>query len=173
MTAKTTEEEPRWTSDHLLTEDGVRAYSEQLRMMFRLYAQDFRTLATEVRDDYLADPAAGDRWPMTNLHARQLASGLKEMERHAQAIVKAAKRLEAGHRKVRIELPQARAERALRRKAKKRRMLDRGGAAEQLPGGVTGRVAAAASGQPLPARREGDGAGPGSTPFSELMRKSG
>ncbi|SOD67061.1 hypothetical protein SAMN06297387_12849 [Streptomyces zhaozhouensis] len=123
MTDEQQQETPRWTSDHLQTEQGVALYADQIRAIFRDYARDFRALADEVRRDAQAAPVEGDNAVTSWLHARQLARGLRQMARHSELIVKAGKQLETDHRRVRVQLPAARRQKAAARAAKKRAAL--------------------------------------------------
>lgn len=132
----------RWTSDLLLTEQGVKAYADQVRAIFRAHADAFRALAGEVRDDLVADPVEGDNALTARLHAWQVSQPLREMARHAQAIVAAAKALEGRHRRIVVELPKARAAKAAAKEL--------GKTGKELPGAAVNRtVTTAAAGASL------------------------
>lgn len=152
----------RWTSDILLTEQGVKTYSAQIRAIFRDHAADFRTLATEVRDDLVADPIPGDNVIQARLHAWQVSRALRVMARHAQAIVAAAKALEGDYRRICIELPQTRQAKAAHKELEAK-------AAKGLPGGVVNRLTAPPS-TPAPEQALADRRP--ATPFGDLFREA-
>lgn len=151
----------RWTSDLLLTEQGIKAYAAQIREIFREHATEFRALAGEVRDDLVADPIEGDNFLTSRVHAWQVSKPLRDMARHAQAIVAAAKALEGGHRRIVLELPKAR--------AAKTAAKELGKTGRALPAGAVNRTTAAATaGASLAATGE-TAADPQSTPFLGLF----
>jgi len=104
---------PQWTSDLLLSETGMPVYSEQVRMIFREYREDFRRLGIEVYADLKHDPVPGDNKLQATLHAWQVAHLLRQMEAHAQKIVALARELERTYKRVYIELPQVRERKAI------------------------------------------------------------
>jgi hypothetical protein len=139
----------RWTSDTLLNEQGVKTYTAQVRELFRRYADDFDKLAREVRDDLVADPIDGDNKITARFHAWQVSSALRDMAKHARAIVAAGKALEGDYRRVCIELPQKRAAKAAAKELQK--------AGRPLPAGtVTNDVAAAAARRAMLPAQPGD-----------------
>ncbi|MFJ8746636.1 hypothetical protein ACIRL2_45775 [Embleya sp. NPDC127516] len=113
------DDQPYWTSDVLLQPGGMAVYTEQVRLIFRAHKGEFRSLAAEVYGDLVADPMPGDNAAQTRFHAWQVARLLRGMERHTQAVVALAKQLDATHRRVYVELPKARAEKAAQRAAAK------------------------------------------------------
>ncbi|MFC8389913.1 hypothetical protein [Streptomyces sp. NPDC057238] len=139
----------RWTSDNLLSEQGVKTYSAQVRELFRRYADDFEKLAREVRDDLVADPIDGDGRIAAHFHAWQVSSALRDMAKHARAIVAAGKGLEGDYRRVCIELPKKRAAKAAAKELQK--------AGRPLPAGtVPNDVAAAAARRAMLPAQPGD-----------------
>ncbi|MFJ9662899.1 hypothetical protein ACIRPR_33730 [Streptomyces griseoflavus] len=138
-----------WTSDDLLSEQGVKIYADQLRELFRKYATDFETLAREVRADLVADPIEGDNKLTAQWHAWQVSSALRDMAKHARAIVAAGKALEGDYRRVCIELPQKRAAKAAAKELQK--------AGRSLPAGAaTNDLAAAAARRAMLPAQPGD-----------------
>ncbi|MFJ7271950.1 hypothetical protein ACIQV3_35840 [Streptomyces sp. NPDC099050] len=130
----------RWTSDHLLSEQGVALYSDQIRNIFREYGRDMRALADEVQGHLEEQPIDGDNALTRRLHAWMVARHLRDMAKSAQAVMDSAIALQTAFRKTRIELPQARAEKAAKKELHKAR--------KQLtasPSGVINQVADAAS----------------------------
>nr|WP_107908870.1 hypothetical protein [Streptomyces chartreusis] len=139
----------RWTSDNLLSEQGVKTYAAQVREMFRKYADDFDTLAREVRADLVADPIEGDNKLTAQWHAWQVSGALRDMAKHARAIVAAGKALEGNYRRVCIELPQKRAAKAAAKELQK--------AGRPLPAGaVPNDLAAAAARRAMLPAQPGD-----------------
>ncbi|MFF0164019.1 hypothetical protein ACFYRY_42010 [Streptomyces sp. NPDC005263] len=139
----------RWTSDALLTEQGVKTYSAQVRELFRRYADDFETLAREVRADLVADPIEGDNKLTARWHAWQVSGALRDMAKHARAVVAAGKALEGDYRRVCVELPVKRAAKAAAKELQK--------AGRSLPAGaVTNDVAAAAARRAMLPAQAGD-----------------
>ncbi|MFI7278565.1 hypothetical protein [Streptomyces sp. NPDC049879] len=170
------EQQQQWTSDHLVRQEYVQLYADQIREEYRAQAADFRRLADEVRRDALRDPVEGDRWLHQRwMHARQLSRGLRQMARHAELIVAAAKQLEVDHRKVRVELPAARADRAVARARRKQQRLAERQAQKALggPSGVVGRAVEHTTGTGPAAQDEGQQQTPAqqpATPFSALFK---
>ncbi|MFH8797648.1 hypothetical protein [Streptomyces sp. NPDC017941] len=143
----------RWTSDTLLTEQGVKTYSAQVRELFRRYADDFETLAREVRADLVADPIEGDTKLTARWHAWQVSGALRDMAKHARAVVAAGKALEGDYRRVCVELPEKRAAKAAAKAAAKE--LQKTG--RTLPAGaVPNDVAAAAARRAMLPAQPGD-----------------
>lgn len=160
----------RWTSDHLLTEQGSKLYADQVRELFRRYSDEFEALAREVHGDMKADPIEGDGMLARRYHAHVMASKLYSMARHARAIVADAKAFEACYRRVCIELPKARADRAAKKELQK--------AGQALPSTqVNGLAAAIAHRASLPAQ-PGDHAGEQTppaapaTPWAEMFKEA-
>ncbi|MFJ9101144.1 hypothetical protein ACIRJM_22065 [Streptomyces sp. NPDC102405] len=139
----------RWTSDNLLSEQGVKTYAAQVRELFRRYGDDFEKLAREVRADLVADPIEGDNMLTARWHAWQVSGALRDMAKHARAIVAAGKALEGDYRRVCVELPEKRAAKAAAKELQK--------AGRSLPAGaVTNDVAAAAARRAMLPAQPGD-----------------
>lgn len=161
----------RWTSDNLLSEQGVKTYADQVRKLFRKYADDFESLAREVRTDLVADPVEGDNKIAAHYHAWQVSSALRDMAKHARAVVTAGKALEGNYRRVCVELPKKRAAKAAAKELQK--------ANRPLPAGaVTNDVAAAAARRAMLPAQPGDHddtqtvpAAP-MTPWGDLFREA-
>ncbi|MGW3910555.1 hypothetical protein ACWEBX_03370 [Streptomyces sp. NPDC005070] len=109
----------RWTSDNLLTQQGVETYAQQVRELFRRYADEFDVLAREVYGDMVADPIEGDGKIAARYHAWQLAASLRSMARRARSIVDDAQSLKGTYRRVCIELPEARERKAAMKELQK------------------------------------------------------
>ncbi|MFJ5026109.1 hypothetical protein [Streptomyces goshikiensis] len=130
----------RWTSDLILTEDGSKYYADQIRQIFRAYGLDFRVLADEVHGHLVEAPIDGDNRLTARLHAWQISRHLRDMAKHAQAIMDSAKALETAYRRGRIDLPKARIE-----KAEKKALHKASKQVTASPSGVVNQVAATAS----------------------------
>lgn len=161
----------RWTSDALLSEQGVKTYSAQVRELFRRYGDDFEALAREVRADLVADPIDGDGPIAARYHAWQVSAALREMAKHARAIVAAGKSLEGTYRRVCVELPQKRDARAAAKELQK--------AGQALPSGRVNDLATAAARRAMLPAQPGDHddqaqAAPAApaTPWADLFKEA-
>ncbi|WP_158939355.1 hypothetical protein [Streptomyces sp. NRRL S-87] len=143
----------RWTSDLLLTEQGSTYYAKQIREIFRAYHLDFRVLADEVYGHLLQDPIEGDGPLAARLHAWRISRPLREMAKHAQAIMDGAKALEVAYRRGRIELPRARADKAAQKelhKASKHLTAAPSGVVNQVAQAVASDASGLVPAQPQP-----------------------
>ncbi|MGV9248009.1 hypothetical protein [Streptomyces sp. NPDC003710] len=113
----------------LFTDEGLRAFTSQMRDQHMKDATQYGQIADIVRRRLEQTPIEGDRWLSKWLRARKVTRRVKAMEKASKDAASAAEALYATYRNEVLELPQRRAVAAARKAERKQSRQVAAGAA--------------------------------------------